>query len=155
MSTVEIILGALSLLLLVLSGYLFYESRKVKSTLKSLTKGVSKGNLEDLVRDHLSKTGTNSTAIEELRKELNKFREFSKKDIQKVAFKRYNPFHETGGDQSFTLALLDGNNTGALISSLHQRDLTRVYGKQIVKGECEQKLSEEELAVLEEAMKEE
>lgn len=53
---------------------------------------------------------------------------------QKVGLVRFNPFSETGGDQSFTLALLDGNDTGVIVSSLHSRDNTRLYAKPVEKG---------------------
>ena len=49
---------------------------------------------------------------------------------------RYNPFAETGGDQSFCLSLLDGNNNGLVISSLHSRENTRIYAKPVKKGKA-------------------
>lgn len=54
--------------------------------------------------------------------------------IQKIGLVRFNPFSETGGDQSFTLAALDENNSGFIISSLHSRDNTRIYAKPVLKG---------------------
>jgi len=48
---------------------------------------------------------------------------------------RFNPFSQTGGNQSFSLALLDGNNNGLVISSLHSREGTRIYAKMVKEGE--------------------
>ena len=54
-------------------------------------------------------------------------------------------FGDIGGDQSFALALLDGKNSGIVISSLHTREGTRIYSKPIIKGESEKyTLTEEE-----------
>ena len=57
---------------------------------------------------------------------------------------RYNPFEETGGNQSFALALLDAKGDGWVLSSLHARPGTRVYAKAIGGGSIGRGLSEEE-----------
>jgi hypothetical protein len=49
----------------------------------------------------------------------------------KLTVTRFNPFEDVGGDQSFILCILDTNNSGAIITSLHSRDFTRVYAKPI------------------------
>jgi len=48
---------------------------------------------------------------------------------------RFNPFEDVGGDQSFILTLLDENSNGAILTSLHNRDITRVYAKPIKNGQ--------------------
>lgn len=78
----------------------------------------------------------------------------SKLDFQKIGFIRFNPFSHTGGDQSFALCLLDENNDGIVISSLHSRENTRVYAKKLTNGSSpDQILSKEEKAVINQAMK--
>lgn len=65
--------------------------------------------------------------------------------IQKVGLLRFNPFKDTGGDQSFTLALVDAQDTGVIISSLHTRTGTRWYAKHVLRGKgAEHELSKEE-----------
>ncbi len=71
--------------------------------------------------------------------------------VQKVGIIRYNPFSEIGGNQSFSIAFLDENDCGVLITSLYGRDGTRVYAKPIEKGESEYQLSEEEKEVIKKA----
>jgi len=78
-----------------------------------------------------------SVELEDLKKE-NKF------NVQKVGIVRFNPFREVGGNQSFSIALLDGNDSGAVITSLYTRTDNRVYGKPIKNGQSEYLLSEEE-----------
>jgi len=53
----------------------------------------------------------------------------------KINITRFNPFDNIGGDQSFILSILDQNNSGAILTSLHNRDLTRIYAKPIKNGE--------------------
>ena len=57
-------------------------------------------------------------------------------EIRQVVMTRYANFAETGGNQSFCLAVLDGQNSGLLISSLHSRDTTRVYAKPVKNGQA-------------------
>jgi hypothetical protein len=65
---------------------------------------------------------------------------------------KYNPFPDTGGEQSFTLSLLDGDGDGILFTSLHGREATRTYVKKIKQGESDQKLSAEERMSLSQAL---
>ena len=54
--------------------------------------------------------------------------------LQRIGLVRFNPFEDTGGNQSFALALLDAHGNGLVVSSLHSRTGTRVYGKAITGG---------------------
>lgn len=64
--------------------------------------------------------------------------------IQRVGLVKYNPFEETGGNNSFSLALLNDQNDGIVISGLHTRERTRLYVKRIKSGKSDLDLSEEE-----------
>jgi hypothetical protein len=68
--------------------------------------------------------------------------------VQRVGVVRFNPFEDTGGNQSFALALLDSKSDGIVISSLHSRQQTRLYLKSVVAGKCETALSDEEAEAL-------
>jgi hypothetical protein len=57
------------------------------------------------------------------------------KAISKVGLTRFNPFDGLGGDQSFIITLLDKQNTGIILTSLHNRDFTRIYAKTIKDGQ--------------------
>lgn len=89
-----------------------------------------------------------------LKKEVEKLREQGVASVQKAGLVRYNPFSNVGGDQSFSLALLDGNNNGIIITSLYGREGTRVYGKPIENGTSKKySLSDEEKEAVEKAIK--
>ncbi len=64
--------------------------------------------------------------------------------LRKVGVVRFNPFQDSGGDQSFAIALLDESGTGILISSLHGRAETRIFAKQVTDGRSTHTLSDEE-----------
>lgn len=86
--------------------------------------------------------------FEELKKEFKEISKQSKASIQRVGIIRYNPFSNTGSDLSFSIALLDGNNNGIVITSLYSREGNSVYGKPIENGKSEYSLSEEEKKVI-------
>jgi hypothetical protein len=65
--------------------------------------------------------------------------------LRKIGLVRFNPFPGTGGDQSFSLAVMDEKNNGVVITSLHHRESTRLYAKEIKEGQAvKQELAEEE-----------
>ena len=72
--------------------------------------------------------------------------------ITKVGVVRFNPFKDTGGDQSFVIALLNSNNNGIVLSSLYTREGNRVYTKPIEKGTSTYHLSKEEEKAIAEAI---
>jgi len=76
-----------------------------------------------------------------------------KGNLSRVQLSRYNPYNDTGGDQSFSLALLDDQGNGIVLTSLHARSGTRVFAKSIHLGKgSKYQLSEEEQQVVEKAM---
>jgi hypothetical protein len=96
--------------------------------------------------------------LKELEKNLDKFsgelkelKAQTKFAIQKVGIIRFNPFPGVGSDQSFSVALLDKNNDGIVITSLYTREDTRIYAKPIKAGVSEYLLSDEEKEAIEKA----
>ena len=64
--------------------------------------------------------------------------------IQRVGVVRYNPFEDTGSNQSFVLAMLDARGDGFVLSSLHARQATRMFLKAVRSGKADSAVSEEE-----------
>src|SRR3990170_3597060 len=98
------------------------------SFLRGLTREVEKNNL--------------------IEKEIKRHDEEGLLHIQKIAFVRFNPFREMGGNHSFALALLDGKDDGFILTGLHTRERTRVYAKEIKRGKSPIELSSEESKAL-------
>ncbi|GIQ70045.1 DUF4446 family protein [Xylanibacillus composti] len=69
----------------------------------------------------------------------------------RIGFYRYNAFAERGSDLSFSLALLDADRNGVVVTSLHNREMSYVYAKPIVKGDSDYKLTPEERQAIEQA----
>jgi len=106
--------------------------------------GASGDSLEAILHEHVTHihdTGERVAAVEQLARRLEKAGYFS---FQHLGVVRYNPFEETGVIQSFALALLDANGDGWVLSSLHARDVTRVYAKPLARWESTYQLTDEE-----------
>lgn len=71
---------------------------------------------------------------------------------QKMAIVKYDAFREMGGNLSFVLAMLDKNNSGFLLNSVHSRDACYTYIKNVIQGNVKVELSEEERQALQEAI---
>jgi peptidoglycan hydrolase CwlO-like protein len=104
------------------------------------------------LKSALSKINELEGRIEELFNEIKKIKKDQKFSIQKVGIVRFNPFSEVGGDQSFSIALLNENDDGVVITSLYTRQENRVYGKPIKNSQSEYSLSEEEKKAIEKAI---
>ncbi len=89
--------------------------------------------------------------FEKLSQEIESLKKEQKFSIQKIGIVRYNPFSEVGGNQSFSIAFLDGNNNGSVITSLYTKEGNRVYGKTIKNSSSVYPLSEEEKKAIEKA----
>src|SRR3989304_376330 len=57
---------------------------------------------------------------------------------------KFNPFSDTGGEQSFVISLLDPGGSGILLTSLNGRGISRLYAKRVVAGKADLELSAEE-----------
>lgn len=118
----------------------------------TLAKGVVKKNLTFILEKLLGEIEISKKDIENLQKRCDTIEKDSTFHLQKFGLLRFNPFHDTGGDQSFILSLLDGNNTGVVISSLYSRSGARWYAKKVILGKgVEHELSEEEKKTIKEA----
>jgi hypothetical protein len=82
--------------------------------------------------------------VKELKKEIKELREDSMSHFQKMGLVRFNPFSEIGGNQSFSLALLDKKNNGTVITSYYSRENNRVYAKPLKEGKTGYVLTKEE-----------
>ena len=116
-----------------------------------LTRGTKEISLVKNLTKILEQEGILGQEIKTLTKRLERLEESGIGHLQKMALVRFNPFSETGGDHSFSLALLNGNDTGIVITGLHTRERTRVYIKSIKVGKSEIELSNEEKKAIDKA----
>lgn len=124
--------------------------RGLEARLRLLTRG-DEGDLEDVLGAHLDRVHVLGREVERLVARTTRLESGAPRAFQRVGLVRFNPFEDTGGNQSFALALLDAEGNGWVLSSLHARSGTRVYAKAIREGRPEGALSEEEAAAIKQA----
>jgi len=111
----------------------------------TLIKSTNKKTLQAIIETILTDIASSKKDIATLNNLCDTIIQDARQHIQKVGLIRYNPFKETGGDQSFVLSLLDKEDNGVIISGLYSRSGTRWYAKKVKKGTgTEHNLSDEE-----------
>lgn len=117
-----------------------------------LTKGISEKSLKTVLENLLKDVRFQENEIKNLKDYTVKIDKEGKLHVQKLGLIRFNPFKDTGGDQSFILSLLDSNDTGVVISGLYSRSGTRWYAKKVENGRgIDHELSDEEKKSIKEA----
>ena len=110
------------------------------------------GGIDEILDRQLKSVDSLSQRVDALNKLHHELEHLSQRTIQKVAVIRYNPFSDTGGDQSFAIALLDSLGNGVVVSSLHSRTDTRVFAKPVQSGRSKFQLSDEEQDAIRKAL---
>ena len=142
------IIGAILFWLSTLSILLY----RTTSHYNKLSKGVTKQNLSSILETILSELTLSQKELVKLRAQCDKIEQEGLFHTQKIGLLRFNPFSDTGGDQSFILAILNGHDDGILLSSLHGRTGTRWFAKTVKGGKgLEHELSNEEKSVIKSA----
>ncbi len=107
----------------------------------------------DLTNDLLQRMMRAETKIEVIEPRLAAAEAIGQMSVQKVGFLRFNPFQDTGGDNSFIIVMLDSADSGFILSSLYRREGTQIFAKAVERGAAKQKLSDEEQSVLEDTLR--
>lgn len=155
MNNFEILPLALSGILLIWVIILTALYVKAVRHYQKLTAGVTKENLMRVLQEHFSRIENLEESANTIKKNIEGIKKEDLTHIQRVGLIRFNPFDDTGGNQSFALALLDDHGDGAVVSSLHSRDTTRIYGKPVKNfSESGFEFSAEEKQAIEVAKKE-
>jgi hypothetical protein len=118
---------------------------------RSITRGAEGASLEAVLHAHLDRLASVAGDLDEVRARMATVEAGGRRALSRVGLVRFNPFEDTGGNQSFALALLDADGNGWVLSSLHARGGTRVYAKAVANGRSETSLSEEETAAIRQA----
>ena len=154
-SKIEILIVALFVLVVVLFILVINANMKynrLKFSYNSFMKGKDGRTLEDSIFERFEELDNLTEMAIKNRQAIRKINEEMMSNFQKVGIVKYDAFNEMGGKLSFAITLLDGNNSGYIINSMHSREGCYNYVKEIVKGESYIELSEEEAESLDNAI---
>jgi len=119
-------------------------ARRLDARLDALTRGEDGRDLAGVLDAHLARVLAVARRQDELDSRAVVLETQAGRSVQGVGFVRFNTFEDTGGNQSFALALLDPAGDGVVLNSLHARNQTRLYAKSVRAGVAEGALSDEE-----------
>ena len=143
-----ILLGFALTVILWLSVLTFF-LRRMTYNYSVFTQGVHKKTLEEVLTRMVREQKLARKDLAYLSERCDNIEKRELLHIQKIGLLRFNPFKDTGGDQSFVLSLIDAKDTGVVITALYSRSGTRWYAKKVINGKgVEHELSEEEVKSL-------
>lgn len=125
---------------------------KMKKTYKKFMQGKNSKSLEQEIIGLFEDNKFIKSAIEKNKKDIRVLSRNFESTFQKIGIVKYDAFNQMGGKLSFSLVLLDGNNNGFIINSVHSVEGCYSYTKEVKNGICDISLGEEEKQALDMAM---
>ncbi len=125
---------------------------KLKKTYRKFMSGKSAKSLENEIAALFEDNKFIKSSVDKNKKDIRTIYKNMESVFQKIGIIKYDAFNQMGGKLSFCLALLDENNNGFILNSVHSAEGCYSYTKEIKKGECRLELGEEEKQALYMAM---
>ena len=117
-----------------------------------LTGEGQKSGLKEVLDAVMTAIGALQKRISESEKVIQRLEIDGLQHVQRIGIVRFNPFADTGGTQSSSIAILDARKSGIVMTTLYGRSGNRSYVKEIIKGTCKElDLSKEEKEAIEKA----
>ena len=145
-------LAVLTLVCMIITLVCFTQYRKLYRRYDIFMRGKDAETLEDTILDLLDETAVLQTSDRESRDQLKSLTRQVRASYQKIGIVKYNAFKGMGGNLSFVIALLDDNNSGFILNSVHSREGCYLYMKDVEKGSTDVLLGAEEKEALEMAL---
>ena len=143
----------IGLIFLLMLGWiaLFVRVQRLQHRIHGMTRGVE-GNLEEVLQAHLDTVQATAHRMDVLEQTVAVLQSQMPACLRHVHLIRYDAFDDVGGEQSFSLALLDAQRSGIVLTGVYSRSDVRVYAKSIQTGRASHALSQEEERLLREAI---
>lgn len=149
-----IVLAMAGIILLLFIWNILLQNRmsRLSQDYETLMTGTEGEDLNAIIQQHLKKVQHLTRQYDSLLAANERLGKIGQTHIQRVSLLRYNAFDDVGSNQSFSLAMLDWEGTGVVLTSLYGRSESRFYAKPVEKGSSALILSAEEDRVLKDAM---
>ena len=126
--------------------------KSLRRRVDTLTRGKDAETMEDSILNFFERIESLEDAERKMHRDIRDIKENLKITYQKTGLVKYDAFREMSGALSYSLALLDKEDNGILITSMYSREGCYTYAKDIIKGECKLNLSDEEAEALKQAV---
>jgi len=155
-STLSLTVIVLAVAIVALAAWLVVLQRsesRLRSRLRRILSDNGSTGLDEVLAGQATRIEQLATRVDALTALQRELETATGRSLQKVGVIRFNPFQDSGGDQSFAIAMLDQRGSGVVVSSLHGRAETRIFAKQVTNGRSTHSLSDEEQQAIREALK--
>ncbi len=140
------------IVLIILLGIFIYREIRLQRKYAKFMKGSSAESLEDAIAKLFEDNNKIKKVVNANRSDIRQIFRVLTRTFQKIGIVKYDAYQQMGGMLSFSLALLDEENNGFILNSVHTSDGCYTYTKEIYEGRCELELGSEERIALEKAI---
>lgn len=147
-----IVLLVLTVVLFIFVIVLLIKISKLNKRLARFMKGKDAQSLESEINGLYEDNKFLKNMVDNNKKDIRQLYRQLSKAFQKIGIVKYDAYQQMGGLLSFSLALLDEDNNGLILNSVHSTEGCYTYTKEIQHGECSIELSNEEKVALDQAM---
>ena len=144
----SIFIGLICLILLIVN---YSKTNKLIKKYNRLMKGADNKNLEAMLLSHLDTIKDGLSRLDDIEADLKNQNARLKKCTQNIGLVRYNAFDQMGGDQSFSVALLDDRGDGFVLTNLYGRNSSSTFAKPVKLRQSTYPLTNEEMEAIERA----
>lgn len=141
---VIIILFILLIILTIITILSIVKTIRLQKNLNIFMSGKDGASLEENIKTIHEENKYLKTVTDKNKKDIRILYKKSQKAFSKIGLVKYDAFQQMGGQLSFSLALLDENNDGFIINSVHGTDGCYSYTKAVKQGNCNLTLGKEE-----------
>lgn len=145
-------LAVLLIIVLILVIGLYNKLGKFKKSYLALQTLVSGENLDTLLKENLQRMDRLGSELTDCKKRLDRLEIKSRGVTDQSALIRFNAFENMGSDLSFSLALVNQEGSGFVLSSMNSREESRVYAKPVQQKESSYPLTKEEREAINKAL---
>jgi len=138
-------------LTLLLAGWIWLRVRRLKVG-QAVLLGGGKADLVDFAVSLQGRIDDLHRAVDEVAAGLVRVDRRADESVRNISIVRYDAYEDAGGNQSASLAVLDSQRTGVVVSAIQGRDYARIYMKELDRGKASVALSPEEAEAVERAM---
>ncbi len=135
-----VLLAAVTVYLMVLTA----QMKSLNKKYSTLVRGSDKKNILEVFEKYSNDMEDDIEMKESLDKELSELKDQQNKSLHHIGLVRYSAYEDVGSDLSFSVALLDGDFNGVLITSIFGRNESHTYAKPISRAESEYRITPEE-----------
>lgn len=146
-------IAAVLLILLIMLIVLIVKYSKLKKRYDKFMQGKNASSLEEDIHGVFEDMKLLKNSADKNKKDIRILYKNMERSFQRLGIVKYDAFNQMGGQLSFSLALLDENNDGFILNSVHSSEGCYTYTKEIRDGASQISLGAEEEQALNAAMR--